>query len=151
MISGFFMDDNFILNLPSMFSGFFMDGRSGCLSCCRPGEERKSGYFSSQVRKSSTRERLTVISKVGDGRAEMRSLPPPCLMMLVMAFMFTMHPLEILKNCCGFSSSLMTSRDESIMNLCSSNVTSQLVFSSEYIYAMFPVSRGTILSLKRMM
>ena len=48
--------------------------------------------------KSSTRERLTVISKDGSGVAVMRRRPPVCLVMLPIAFMETMQLRDTLKN-----------------------------------------------------
>ena len=80
-------------------------------------------YLSSQARKSSTRERLTVISKDDLGSGRMRSLPPACFIMLVMDFSEMMQLRDIRKNLPGSSSSLITSSDESMMYLCSSKVT----------------------------
>lgn len=80
-------------------------------------------HFSSQMRKSSTRERLTVISNETEGVGIILNLPPACFIMLVMAFMEIMHPREMRKNSLGSSSSLITSSEESSMYLCSSDVT----------------------------
>ena len=71
-------------------------------------------YLSSHLRKSSTRERLTVISNDDAGSATMRSRPPACLMMLLIAFSDTMQPLDMRKKYSGLNSSLITSSDESI-------------------------------------
>ena len=93
-----------------MVLAVFMDGSKG-------------GYLSSQSRKSSTRERLTVISNDDAGSAVMRRRPPACFRMLLMDFIAKMQLREILKKCSGSSSSLITSRDESMMYLCPSTVT----------------------------
>ena len=71
-------------------------------------------YFSSQARNSSTRERLTVISNEDSGVDVIRSLPF-CLVMLFIAFIEIIHQREMRKKNSGFSSSLITSRDESMM------------------------------------
>ena len=71
-------------------------------------------YLSSQLRKSSTRERLTVISKDDSGAANMRRRPPACLTMLIIAFNDMMQLRDILKKHSGFSSSLITSSEESM-------------------------------------
>ena len=76
-----------------------------------------SNYFSNHTRKSSTRERLTVISKWDSGSDTILSLPPACLMMLLMVSKATIQLREILKNPAGSSSSEMTSNDESMIYL----------------------------------
>lgn len=62
-------------------------------------------YFSSHLRKSSVRERLTIISKADSGRATMRSRPPNFLTMLTMAGTEMMQLREMRKKRSGSSSS----------------------------------------------
>ena len=90
-----------------------------------------SVYLSSQVRKSSTLERLTVISKLLDGEGIILSRPPACFMMLVIAFKDMMQLRDIMKNLSGSSSSFTMFSAMSMIYFWPSSVISQLLFSSE--------------------
>ena len=87
-------------------------------------EETGSTFEENSFLKAEAVMKATGLPALADdsGIAVIRSLPF-CFMMLFMAFIAIMHPREMRKKRSGFSSSLITSREESMMNLCSSNVT----------------------------
>ena len=79
-------------------------------------------YLSSQARKSSTRERLTVISNGDAGLDLILRRPPVCFTMLMMAFSDTMQLLDMRKKFLGSNSFPIISREEFIIYLYPSKV-----------------------------